>query len=302
LAVDVTTLLRLYHKGLVKKKRKMKLRITNAVLGLICCFSTTDAFAPINRHVLNQKISVFLKTRSNGSSALRVNLPRLDLPDAVTDKLTDFDLKNPNAMNEEEYRSYAGAAVAGTLLFFLLPGALLSGVYSDLGSVTIAIVVDFLLSALIGGGVLIYLSLRNDSIGEQVRENGFKLFSVVKNATGIKTFRYNIPDTITGVMTGQLDLLNPNSMDEKDYDGYSGAAVAGTLAFFLLPGAIATGVPEILGGFAGLFIVNFLFSALIGGGLSIYLSLRNDDIGATVNQAGAKLLDAVDDVIGDVKK
>jgi len=103
-------------------------------------------------------------------------------------------------------------------------------------------------------------------------------------------------------MTGQLDLLDPNSMNEKDYDGYSGAAVVGTLAFFLLPGAIAIGVPEILGGFAGLFIVNFLFSALIGGGLSIYLSLRNDEIGTTVNQAGTKLLDAIDDVIGDTNK
>jgi len=281
----------------------MKLGITNAILGLICWFSATaHAFAPINRRISNQKLSVVLNTRSNGNSALHVNLPRLDLPDAVTDKLIDFDLKNPNAMNEEEYRSYAGAAIAGTLLFFLLPGALLSGIYDDLGSVVIAIVTDFLLSALIGGGVLIYLSLRNDSIGEQVREYGFKLLSTVKDATGIKTIRFNIPDTITGVMTGQLDLLDPNSMNEKDYDGYSGAAVVGTLAFFLLPGAIAIGVPEILGGFAGLFIVNFLFSALIGGGLSIYLSLRNDEIGTTVNQAGTKLLDAIDDVIGDTNK
>mmetsp|Transcript_6450 Transcript_6450/g.7431 ORF Transcript_6450/g.7431 Transcript_6450/m.7431 type:complete len:273 (+) Transcript_6450:100-918(+) len=272
----------------------MKLMIANAVFGLIYWFSATDAFSPIS----NQKLSVVLNTRSNGSSALHVNLPRLDLPDAVTDKLIDFDLKNPNVMNEEEYRSYAGAAIAGTLLFFLLPGALLTGIYNDLGSVAIAFVADFLLSALIGGGVLIYLSLRNDSIGEQVREYGFKLLSTVKDATGIKTIRFNIPDTITDVMTGQLDLLDPNSMKEKDYDGYSGAAVAGTLGFFVLPGAIAIGVPDILGGFAGLLIVNFLFSTLIGGGLSIYLSLRNDEIGATVNQAGTKLLDAVDDVIG----
>ncbi|MGK3743402.1 MAG: hypothetical protein ACI8RD_002027 [Bacillariaceae sp.] len=279
----------------------MKFGNINAVLGLICWFSGTgtNAFAPIHRTISNQKLSSVVNNRSsNGSSALHVSLPRLDLPDAVTDKLADFDLKNPNAMNEEEYRSYSGAAIAGTLLFLLLPGALLSGIFNNLGTVAVAVLIDFLVSALIGGGVFIYLSLRSDSIGETVREYGFKLFSAVKDAIGIESLRYDIPDAITDVMTGQLDLLNPNSMNEKDYDGYSGAAVAGTLAFFLLPGAIISGAPEVLGEFAGSLIVDFLFSAIIGGGLSIYLSLRNDEIGATVNQVGAKLLDAVDGIVG----
>jgi hypothetical protein len=43
-------------------------------------------------------------------------------------------------------------------------------------------------------------------------------------------------------------------------------------------------------------------SALIGGGAAIYLSLRSDEISATVNKAGAKLLDTVDDVIGGEPK
>lgn len=278
----------------------MKFGNINA-LSVVCLFGGTgiNAFAPIHRTISSQKLSSVVNNRSsNGSSALHVSLPRLDLPDAVASKLADFDLKNPNAMNEEEYRSYSGAAIAGTLLFLLLPGALVSGIFNNLGAVATAVVVDFLFSALIGGGVSIYLSLRSDSIGETVREYGFKLFAAVKDATGIESLRYDIPDAVTDVMTGQLDLLNPNLMTEKDYDGYSGAAVAGTLAFFLLPGAIISGAPEVLGEFASSLIVDFLFSALIGGGLSIYLSLRNDEIGATVNQAGAKLLDAVDGVVG----
>jgi hypothetical protein len=279
----------------------MKFGNINAVLSVICWFGGTgiNAFAPIHRTISTQKLtSVVNKRSSNRSSALHVSLPRFDLPDAFTNKLADFDLKNPNAMNEEEYRSYSGAAIAGTLLFLLLPGALLSGIFNNLGAVATAVVIDFLFSALIGGGIFIYLSLRSDSIGETVREYGFKLLSAVKDAIGIESLRYDIPDGITDVMTGQLDLLNPNLMNEKDYDGYSGAAVAGTLAFFILPGAIISGAPEVLGVFAGSLIVDFLFSALIGGGLSIYLSLRNDEIGATVNQVGAKLLDAVDGVVG----
>lgn len=261
---------------------------------LIYVSGGTDAFTLIN---LRQTLSVTSNSRRN-VGALFLNVPRLDLPDVVTDKLTGFDLKNPNIMNEVEYRSYAGSAIAGTLLFFTVPGALLTGLYSNLDSVAIAVVVDFLVSALIGGGALIYLSLRNDSIGEKVREVGLKLLTTLKDTTGIATPRYDIPNAITDVMTGQLNLLNPNSMNDKDYDGYSGAAIFGTLGFFLLPGAIITNAAQILGGFAGPAIADFSFSALIGGGVSIYLSLRDDEIGAAVNKAGSKLLDVIDDVVG----
>jgi len=269
---------------------------SNLVLASLCLIcGGVNAFAPIHHH---ERLAVV----DRRSSALNVNIPRLDLPGAVADKLADFDLKNPNNMNDEEYRSYSGAAIAGTLLFFLLPGALVSGIFSNLGPVAIAIVTDFAFSALIGGGLAIYLSLRGDSIGETVREYGYKLLSAVKDATGIGSFRYDLPSAVTDVITGELDLLNPNSMSEKDYDGYSGAAVAGTLAFFLLPGAFLTGAAEVLGQFSGSALIDFVFSALIGGGAAIYLSLRTDEIGATVNKAGSKLLDVVDDVIGSEPK
>jgi len=276
---------------LQEKKKKMKISPVNSVLVALCLIGGADAFAPIHRHAV-------LSVNDRGSSALNVNLPRLDLPGAIADKLVEFDLKNPNKMNDEEYRSYSGAAIAGTLLFFLLPGALVSGIYSNLGPIAIAILIDFSFSAVIGGGLAIYLSLRSDSIGETVREYGYKLLSAAKDATGIGTLRYDLPSAVTDVMTGDLGLLNPNSMNDKDYDGYSGAAVAGTLAFFLLPGALLTGAADVLGQFAGSALIDFVLSALIGGGAAIYLSLRTDEIGATVNKAGSKLLDAVDDVVG----
>ena len=50
------------------------------------------------------------------ATALNLELPRLDLPDAVTTKLEENDLKNPNTMTEDEYRAYSGAAILGTLL------------------------------------------------------------------------------------------------------------------------------------------------------------------------------------------
>ena len=273
----------------------MKINITNSALAAIFLIGGANAFAPIHRHP-------GVPVVDRGGSALNVNIPRLELPGIVADKLSEFDLKNPNSMNDEEYRSYAGAAIAGTLLFFLLPGALVSGLYSNLGPVAIASILDFSFSALLGGGLAIYLSLRSDSIGETVRDAGYKLLSAAKDATGIGTLRYDLPSAVTDVMTGELGLINPNSMNEKDYDGYSGAAVAGTLVFFLLPGAFLTGAADVLGSFAGSVLTDFVFSALIGGGVAIYLSLRSDEIGATVNNAGSKLLDAVDNVIGGEPK
>jgi hypothetical protein len=212
----------------------MKIHLTNSVLAVLYLINGANAFAPTHRHT-------GLSIVDRGGSALNVNIPRLELPGAIADKLVEFDHKNPNSMNEEEYRSYSGAAIAGTLLFFLLPGALVSGLYSDIGPVVSAALLDFSFSALIGGGLAIYLSLRSDSIGDTVREYGYKLLAAAKDATGIGTLRYDLPSAVTDVMTGQLGLVNPNSMNEKDYDGYSGAAVAGTLAFFLLPGAISLG-------------------------------------------------------------
>jgi hypothetical protein len=283
------------HRAVTKEKkniRKMKITPIHFVLGALCMVGGgVNAFVPMHRQ---QQPSVI----DRGNTALNVNIPRLEWPSAITDQMSGLDLRNPNTMSDAEYRSFSGAAIAGTLLFFLLPGALVSGIFSDLGPVAIASVVDFLFSATFGGGLAIYLSLRGDDIGATVREYGYKLLSAAKDATGIGTLRYDLPSAVTDVMTGELGLLNPNTMGEEDYDGYSGAAVAGTLAFFLLPGAFVTGAGDVLGSFAGSAVIDFVLSALIGGGAAIFLSLRDDEISATVNNAGSKLLDAVDGVFG----
>ena len=263
----------------------MKITPANFILGALCLVGVS-AFAPMHQH---QRFSVM----DRANTALNVNIPRLDLPDALAGPLADLDLKNPNTLNDDEYRSYAGAAIAGTLLFFLLPGALVSGIFSNLGPVAIATLLDFSFSALIGGGLAIYLSCRSDSIGDTVRGYGKQAL----DAVGLSVFRYDLPSAVTDVMTGELGLLNPNSMNEDDYDGYSGAAVAGTLFFFLLPGAIVTGAADTLIQFAVSALIDFGFSALIGGGAAIYFSLGGGEIGATVNQGGAKLLDLVDDLL-----
>jgi len=272
----------------------MKITPANFVLGALCLVGA-NAFAPVHQ---TQRLAVV----DRGNTALNVNIPRLELPGAIADQLPDLNLANPNTFNDDDYRSYAGAAIAGTLLFFLLPGALASGIYSNLGPVAIGILIDFAFSALIGGGLAIYLSCRSDSIGETVRQYGGQILGAAKDATGISTFRYDLPSAVTDVMTGELGLMSPNSMNEGDYDGYSGAAVVGTLAFFVLPGAVLTGAADTLIQFAISLVIDFGFSALIGGGLAIYLSLSGGDIGSTVNQGGAKLLDLVDDVLGGEPK
>ena len=103
-------------------------------------------------------------------------------------------------------------------------------------------------------------------------------------------------------MEEKLSLMNPNELSEEDYNGYSGAAVAGTLLFFLLPGAAITGGLSDLGMLGGALLQDFVFSAIIGGGLAIYLSLRNDEIGDTVSGAGSTLLDTIDGLIESSSK
>lgn len=109
--------------------------------------------------------------------------------------------------------------------------------------------------------------------------------------------RITLPDAAAEAIES-IDLLNPNDMTPSEYNAYSGAAIGGTLAFFLLPGAIVSGMPDVLGAFLGAAVKDFLFSALVGGGLAIYLSLRKDDIGGTVRGFGTTLLDKAGDVLG----
>ena len=245
-----------------------------------------DAFAP-------SRTPVAVGRAAAPSALAAVSLPRLDLPPAVTSKMGEFGLANPNELDDAAYRSYSGAAVAGTLLALIFPGSLLFGLGEDLGAVLSGAFTDFAFSALLGGGLAIYLSLKGDDTGATVRGYGTQLL----DAVGLPTLRYDIPAAVTDVMEGPLGLMNPNGLGEDDYRGYAGAAVAGTLAFFLLPGALVSGEFDALAAFAGAFLGDFAFAALVGGGACIYLSLRDDELGATVNSVGAKLLDTADDLL-----
>ena len=74
----------------------MKISPANLVLGTLCLIGGgVNAFAPSHRH---QRLSVADRT----TSALNVNIPRLELPGAIADQLMDLDLKNPNNMDAEE--------------------------------------------------------------------------------------------------------------------------------------------------------------------------------------------------------
>ena len=83
------------------------------------------------------------------------DIPRIMLPDAIADVLKEQDLNSPNDLDTTAYNNYAAAAIGGTLIFFLLP------LFDFVGFIG-----DFVLSALIGGGALAYLSLRKDDLGE----------------------------------------------------------------------------------------------------------------------------------------
>jgi len=118
------------------------------------------------------------------SSALNLNIPRLALPDVVEGAIEGLDLKNPNELDDDEYNGYAGAAIAGTLAFFLLPGLLISGLGEVAVQALTAVLQDFVLSALIGGGAAIYFSLRKDSIGDTVNGLGQSLLEKVDDVIG----------------------------------------------------------------------------------------------------------------------
>ena len=227
-----------------------------------------------------------------------VAVPRLALPEVVTAQLETFQLQNPNTMSDEDYNSYAGAAILGTFVFFLLPGALVTDLLTPLSAILGGVLPNFVVSALVGGGTAIYLSLRSDELGTTVRKYGAQFLTTV----GLPTVRYELPSQITDVMEQQLDLQNPNTMSEEDYQGYAGAAVAGTLVFFLVPGALLTGELTNLVDFGATVVQDFLLSAVIGGGIAIYAALRQDGISTTVNTAGAKFLAAIDTVVSSVAK
>ena len=135
---------------------------------------------------------------------------------------------------------------------------------------------DFLFSALLGGGLGAFLALRKDGISNTANDVGAKLLGA---AGGIDIPRISLPDALDGAFS-DLDLKNPNTLSQQDYNTYSGAAIAGTLAL-LLPGFLVFDVSG--------FFVDFLFSALLGGGLGAFLALRKDGVAKTANDVGAKL-------------
>merc|ERR1719362_1162908 len=79
----------------------------------------------------------------SSSTSLAVGIPRIDLPGQVSDAIKGQDLKSPNELSTEEYNSYSGAAIGGTLLM-LLPVAYLDGLLVEF-------VKCFAVSAIVGG-------------------------------------------------------------------------------------------------------------------------------------------------------
>lgn len=208
-----------------------------------------------------------------------LDIPRLTLPGSVSDTLKDFNLKSPNEMSDSEYNTYSGAAILGTLLFYVTAGAAVTE--NDFG----LLLSDFVISALIGGGLAIYLSLRKDDLGTLANQLG-SLLSFLGDIP-----RLPLPDVVSGLIK-QQDLKSPNDLSDTEYNNYSYAAILGTLFFFILPGAAITD--------ADLYAIftDFIFSALTGGGIAAYLSLRKDGLGEAANTAGGLLLSAID-TVGD---
>ena len=91
---------------------------------------------------------------------------------AQSDGIKSVDLKSPNELTEEEYNSYSGAAIGGTLLM-LIPVAYYDGLLFEFAK-------SFAISALLGGGLGAYLSLRKDGVGEKAGEFGSAVVNKVK--------------------------------------------------------------------------------------------------------------------------
>mmetsp|Transcript_96636 Transcript_96636/g.141334 ORF Transcript_96636/g.141334 Transcript_96636/m.141334 type:complete len:189 (-) Transcript_96636:233-799(-) len=183
-------------------------------------------------------------------------------------------------MTTSEYNTYAATAIGGTLLF-LIPGAL--WIFDVSGLLT-----DFLFSALIGGGVAIYAALRKDTVAEYANKLGDALLNGAgKVIEKVDIPRVALPSSVTDVLAAN-DLKDPNDMTSSEYNTYSATAIGGTLLFFL-PGALL--IFDVSGA-----LLDFLFSAFIGGGTAIYASLRKDEVSEYANKFGNALLKAVETV------
>ena len=129
-----------------------------------------------------------------------LDVPRLALPDVLSDVIKVQGLKSPNELSTSEYNSYSGAAIGGTLIFFLLPGSTAFGLGDGLNTV----VSDFLFSALIGGGLGAYLSLRKDAPAEYA--NGFGA-AVIGAAGAVLDSRRSLAATPASDATEETELV-----------------------------------------------------------------------------------------------
>lgn len=101
------------------------------------------------------------RTLATPPAVFMLDIPRVELPDAVASTIKEQGLKSPNELGTTDYNTYSAAAIGGTLIFFLLP---LFNIFGFLG--------DFVFSALIGGGAAAYCSLRKDEVGGYANQFG----------------------------------------------------------------------------------------------------------------------------------
>ena len=120
---------------------------------------------------------------------LMVDIPRVALPDAIADVIKEQDLNSPNDLSDGDYNTYSAAAIGGTLIFFLLP------IFNLLGPIG-----DFVFSALIGGGVGAYASLRKDTVGEYGNKfGGYVLMAVDKVVEQTPAVKAKVEELIDSV-------------------------------------------------------------------------------------------------------
>jgi hypothetical protein len=126
-----------------------------------------------NDEVHSCKIQITAGTRLVVSQrSISIVAKFMHLPRAQSDGIKSVDLKSPNELTEEEYNSYSGAAIGGTLLM-LIPVAYYDGLLFEFAK-------SFAISALLGGGLGAYLSLRKDGVGEKAGEFGSAVVNKVK--------------------------------------------------------------------------------------------------------------------------
>merc|ERR1712127_371738 len=148
--------------------------------------------------------------------------------------------KNPNDLTTGEYNTYSAAAVGATLVTMLLLGPV-AGIFDIYG-----VVLDFVFSALLGGGALAYATLRKDEVADYANKFGAALMDgFSKVLPNVDVPRVQLPEAVTSMLKEQ-DLKNPNDLTTGEYNTYSAAAVGAPLVTMLLLGPVA-GIFDIYG-------------------------------------------------------